>query len=470
MTGAGSGSGIASSCSAVLSLSQNASPRRRGTSRGIAVILILLLLPVLFGVIAVTVDVGYLYITKSRLQGVADVAVLTAVASIDAARTYQQEDSTLRTRIAQTSQSNGLGSGFFSVATVRAPGADDLLLARVSASRDLVLFFSSFLGISSIRVGVMASAEVMPQQIGYQGGGLALFGELLVDATGNVFIDSYDSRNGPYIALSNGPDGRPYCRGNATIGGNHNADISGAISFHGDCFFGDNFTISGTSGLVMGNVLCGGTITAPPTAIAGSRVGAYNVPPFNPVPAQAPADILTTNDNALITGYFDSAELSDNYVLKKSSGSGEKIIYLPAGGRYYFREINLQSDVRIELQGDPTTAGVTTVYLDGPMTVLGGITNNAAVPKAGDLRILSVNPDPNDGPIKLGGNTTVYADIYAPQQDFTLAGGGVLVGRIFGRTLDLQGNTAVHYDEALPHIEGGVLVASNPKRSPHLVE
>jgi hypothetical protein len=397
------------------------------------------------------------------------VAVLSAVASSDAARTFQQEDSTLRTRVAQTAEANGLTSGFFSVATVRGPGTDDLLLARVSASQNLVLFFSSFLGIRSMRVGVMASAEVTPRQIGYQGGGLALFGELLVDATGNVFIDSYDSRNGPYVALSTGPDGRPYCRGNATIGGNHNAEISGAISFHGDCFFGNDFTISGTSGLVMGSVLCGGTINAPPTAITGNRIGAFEVPPFDPVPAQAPADILLSNDNAGITGYFDAEELSDNYVLKKG-GSGDKVIYLPAGGRYYFREITLQSDVRIELQGDPTTAGVTTIYLDGPMTVLGGITNNALVPRAGDLRIVSVNLDPNDGPIKIGGNATVYADIYAPQQDFTLAGGGVLVGRVFGRTLDLQGNTAVHYDESLPHIEGGVLVASNPKRSPHLVE
>lgn len=437
---------------------------------GITVVLLVLLMPVVLGLVALSVDVGYLYTSKGRLQSVADVAVLTGIAAVDETKTYTQEDAQVRTRISQTAAVNGLSSSFFSVSTIKNPGTDDVLLARVTANYRTPLFFSGFLGVREANLGIVASAEVIPGQIGYKGGGLALFGDLLVDANGNVFIDSFDSRDGNYNPINTGPDGRPYAKANATVGGNGDADVNGDISFHGDLVIGDDVEITGTSGYVLGSVLCGGSIDAPPSSISGFRVGGFPVPAFNPTPATLPAGVASSNDNWRITGYLDSARLASSQELVKGSGGGPKIIYIPAGGTYYLRLIDLQSDIQVQLTGDPSAEGETLIYLDGPMTVLGGVFNGGSSPKAADLRIVSVVSTPDSAPIKIGGSGGVYADIYAPSQRFTLAGGGVLYGRIFGRKLDLQGNTAVHYDEALLPIEGGVLVARVARRSPHLVQ
>jgi choice-of-anchor A domain-containing protein len=54
--------------------------------------------------------------------------------------------------------------------------------------------------------------------------------------------------------------------------------------------------------------------------------------------------------------------------------------------------------------------------------------------------------------VKLGGQPTITATIYAPQANLDLTGGGGggnAVGAFFCRSVTMTGNFAFHYDEAL---------------------
>ncbi len=431
--------------------------------------LYLLALTLLFGIVSLVIDVGYLQVTKARIQKVADLAVLTAVASIKEDLPYELEVLQVKSVVAMTAENNGLSRNAFTVETVRHPDRDDLMLARVLRAHDTPTFFARLLGIESVKVGILAAAEVFQGGIGYGGGGIGLFGELLVDAFGNVFIDSYNSDVAPYNPSNIGPDGRPYDRKHGNVVGNVDATLGGSFSFHGDAYFGNDVNVAGGSGFLLGNVLAGGTISAADGIISGFQVGGQNMQLIDPVPATAPADIATSNDNGLISGYFDADDLADDQILSKGSGSGPKQINLPAGGTYYFKEVDLPSNVNITLLGAPA-ATQTVIYLDGPAKILGGIVNGGPNPKPADLRIESIVTTPLSAPIQFGGQASIYADIYSPLQEFGLAGGGELYGRAFAKRLDLHGNTKIHYDESLAPNSGGVLTGTSARRRPRLVE
>ena len=63
---------------------------------------------------------------------------------------------------------------------------------------------------------------------------------------------------------------------------------------------------------------------------------------------------------------------------------------------------------------------------------------NAVLP---NRPVLGVAVDPSSPDVG-----TMYANIYAPMTDVAIAGGTVLDGSVLGKSLNISGDSAVHYD------------------------
>ncbi len=50
------------------------------------------------------------------------------------------------------------------------------------------------------------------------------------------------------------------------------------------------------------------------------------------------------------------------------------------------------------------------------------------------------------GTMKLGSNTNLFANIYAPQSPIIISGNGDIYGSVLGKSVDMTGNAHIHYD------------------------
>ena len=74
----------------------------------------------------------------------------------------------------------------------------------------------------------------------------------------------------------------------------------------------------------------------------------------------------------------------------------------------------------------------------------------------GGSRLLTSSSAPSDlkirssftggGGVSFGGGAEAYVTVYAPQTGISLGGGSVVYGSLVGKTLDISGDSAVHYD------------------------
>lgn len=440
---------------------------RSGRNHGQAAILCLLTLPLLLVITGVVVDVGFMLVRKAATQSVSDSVLLSSVASLPNVA-YVMQDELLRARVNMALAANGLDPEDFDVGTMRHPKQDALLAAWIENHQRYSTTLLTLQGFDSFEVAVRSVVEVATGELGETGHNLAIYGEIIVDTNGSVFIDSYDSRNGGRSADNTGGDGRPFDRANATVGGNGRAEVSGRVTIHGSVFVLGDIQVTGNNALIDGHAVTPGAIDAPADAITGARLSGYPVSRYRPVAATRPAGIETSNDNALITGHVDLAALASN-TLQADGGSDLGPIYVPAGGTYYFSDIDLPPEVDIVLTGNPNLVDQTVIYSDGPCRILGGIRNPSSNPRPAHVRLISV-ADEGAGPIQLGGNGSIIADVYAPQQDIDMTGDSEMFGRLFGRTVRLAGSLEFHFDESLDPIEGGVLVLPQNPRAVRLVD
>ena len=99
-----------------------------------------------------------------------------------------------------------------------------------------------------------------------------------------------------------------------------------------------------------------------------------------------------------------------------------------------------------------------TIYFDRNLRIAGnGILNPSNQPS--DLLLYGVQPAADQNFVAtLGGNGTITAALYAPGHAVTVDGGGTdghVFGSVVGKTVNMNGVTNLHYDEALS--EGGLI-------------
>lgn len=137
-------------------------PGRRRRRRGaVAVFFALLAPPVALCVLALVVDVGSFYATKAWLQAIADTAVLTCAASLDASQPLASQELQARTVITRTARANGLDPVTFTVTMTE--GADNRwLTVTADAAYAMPTLFAAALGLDRVTIGVHAAAGVTP--------------------------------------------------------------------------------------------------------------------------------------------------------------------------------------------------------------------------------------------------------------------------------------------------------------------
>ncbi len=107
------------------------------------------------------------------------------------------------------------------------------------------------------------------------------------------------------------------------------------------------------------------------------------------------------------------------------------------------------------------TGSQLTVYTNGDISAFGnGIVNGttAGANQASALTIYGTTASPSTQSINIGGNGQLYAAIYAPQGVVEMRGGGssgMVLGSIVAKSINMNGGTDFHYDEALGTVSSG---------------
>jgi hypothetical protein len=128
--------------------------------------------------------------------------------------------------------------------------------------------------------------------------------------------------------------------------------------------------------------------------------------------------------------------------------------------------ILIGGDVTLIVDRDLFTAGKTKIrvppgsslalYVAGDMILSGGeIVNETEIPA--NVRIYGTSACRR---VSLAGGSALHAAIYAPQADIRISGGTELFGAAVGRTVDVQGESSIHYDEALRDADGGTALTA----------
>ncbi len=131
--------------------------------------------------------------------------------------------------------------------------------------------------------------------------------------------------------------------------------------------------------------------------------------------------------------------------------------------------LTISGDVTIYVTGDTSISGnnaqITilansslTVYSAGSISIAGnGIVNNDIYASKDVFYGLSTCTS-----VSIAGNGSFTGAIYAPDADMTISGNGNIYGALVGKSITLNGNANLHYDESLKNITGsaGYLVQS----------
>ena len=382
--------------------------------RGVVAAMVCVSMVALIGFAALTVDLGYIFVSHGEMQAAVDAGALagaTAAPEGKAQATKRARISAHMNSIAGNSLSyneinvevgyfNAAGNTFSlpTGAEIAAPNA-----ARVVGGRKgIALFFAPILGSSTTDISRTATAI-------YGGGRCAgIWGLEGIDGDGSLVTDSYDSSAGAYAA------GNIYLNGD--LCSNQDIDLEGNVSIGGDAMYGYGYSLltSGSAYDIYG--------------VTTEQNGNVPIPGIDMVAAAA------GNDNLTI-GLTDKGNDPFGGTQWDFAVSGNDSLTI-TGGTYYM------TSALVDGQAKVTVTGPTTLYISGPATFTGGgIINATQDPK--NLTIYSTGPT-----MYIKGGAGFYGAIIAPETDITFTGGSEIFGAVMGRFVELLGDTQIHIDSA----------------------
>jgi hypothetical protein len=208
---------------------------------------------------------------------------------------------------------------------------------------------------------------------------------------------------------------------------------AGNIASNGDIVLSGGAVINGNARPGPGGKVSGGTVTgstsplSAPLSYPNGDAGIY----------------ATSNDNHLIP----TANYSDgSFTLGRN-----KSLTLP-GGNYYFKDFSASTGSKLSFTGSAT------VYCWGNLSMSGQTVTAASIPQ--NLKVVMC-PGPlgeTPGSVTITAGAALYADIYAPQSDVKIGGGGSIYGSVLGLTVSMSGSGSIHYDLSLKSGGGIVMV------------
>jgi len=276
-----------------------------------------------------------------------------------------------------------------------------------------------------------------------------------------AYIDSYDSRNGPYDSTVKDNPSSPYYKdsrhGSVQIG-SATATVKGTI-------YGDVATNGGTvvnSQYVMGTVDNSVPFTLEDYHMPDTSGWSYQAPGTGA--GKLPSSV-TSSSQTLTPPAAGTSAVPNYYEI--STLSGKLTVNQVAGQETY---------VAIRVNGGDITGGITVnpgvhlrIYFDYNInTKNSDLANNnptSTNPLAGNLQFYGISPprDANGNPVRTqtvnlnsGNPGTLAATFYAPSADVNENGNPDFIGTVVCKNFYANGNIAWHYDRAL-NSEGELL-------------
>ncbi len=392
------------------------STSREYRRRSATLVLVAVLLFVMMGFAALSVDVGHLCAVTTEQQNTADAA---ALAGASALQDDLLEDDVLE-RALHVIGINQKSQGYLSLddqiieigrwssttgefTQMDLADLEDAFAVRVVAKHpEMPYFFAPIFGKYSTDV----TREAVAVASGSCGGIWGLQG---VTAGGGIITDSYNSLEGPYdqaAAYDNGD----LCSGMG-IKVNGNFEINGDVM----AGFGYDVTVSGGAGEITG--------------ITTNNSGGLDGPSVDL------GDYDFNNDNDTI-GLTDGGRSPWRRGSLDLGLSGQENLPLDPG-TYVLDELKLAGGSTI------TVSGPTTIYVRGSIDAVGGtIVNTTGNPH--NLTIIALGTD-----VKINGGTGFYGAIIAPFADVVLTGTADFYGAVIGLTVNIGGDFVFHVDESL---------------------
>ncbi|HWP40922.1 MAG TPA: TadG family pilus assembly protein [Tepidisphaeraceae bacterium] len=399
-------------------ISTRTARRARFQRAGLSVVYLCVALALLMAFASLAVDWGRVQLTRTELRRAADAAARYAVAGLSSDLATAQENAR---SVAASNTADGTpvildinqdiefgtwnpNTRTFTVlsGSARAGANAVRVTARRTTQRGnpVPLLFARIIGRD--HCDLTASAIAMKKT------GYTLVGIDSVSLSGVARIDSYNSADGSYDPSRAGSKTVVVSNGNITVGS--------ACTIYGEAHPGPGASLIGAAS-VTGS-------TSPLPA------------PLNfPMPSVDPS-----YNNAAIASYLTASNDLDL--------SGKKT-YTLNSGVYFVRNVSLAGTANLRVRGQVT------LYVYGNLLLNGTVDVQSERP--GDFKIRMTSPGTS---VSIGGNSALYADLYAPASTVTLSGTGDFYGTVVGKTLSVIGRAGIHYDEStMPYGGGGTGIA-----------
>ncbi len=230
----------------------------------------------------------------------------------------------------------------------------------------------------------------------------------------SVTTDSFDSTLGPYDTTTNSGSG-------GNIGGNGDLTLGNSVQVRGSVRAGDALHAG------SGDVISGGQVASLSPDLTS---------PGEPLPSVTPTVSLTTS----LTSPGATFTLTSGN-LTVTSGT----LSLPASGSpYYFSSMTFQSDTVLATSGGPVT-----IYAPGAVTVGERVTFGAH--PGTQLRIILKSDGSNSEYANFTADHDfhLYGSLYGKNTNIDLDDHAQVYGSVIGRTVVVQGNSALHFDQAM---------------------
>lgn len=295
----------------------------------------------------------------------------------------------------------------------------------------LPMTFASIVGFTEADVSASSIAMIRGGWK-YRGHGFGVVGLDWIQLNGTTRTDSYNPLEGPYAPTEH-EDG-VYHNDGGGIATNGYIDLVGTTDVYGDARYGPDPDTQDTDYI---------------STNTNSTVTGWQAP-LDAELEYPPAVAPSINDNVILT----NAGLLDNKNSIKVTGSGAVVI---PGGTPEDPNIYVLNDLTLQTNTTVTIDGAVEIYVLGDTDITGNIIVNnvagAAHPLPANFKLFAVDADGDGlaGDVELGGGSSLFAQVYAPQSNVIIHGTGGeagLFGAVVGKTINIKGNSAIHYDES----------------------
>lgn len=165
-------------------------------------------------------------------------------------------------------------------------------------------------------------------------------------------------------------------------------------------------------------------------------------------PGSDPSSVIDVTGGATITGATGASSVAMAYPLISSAQASSGSLSITGKTKYYLAAGTHRFDsISIGGQAELIALGPVTIYVDGPVSIAGGgVATSSNTPP----NMIIVVTDDSD--VSIGGNSSFYGAIYAPESDVDNRGTAEVFGGVVAKNYTQSGTADFHYDEALNHV------------------